>query len=211
MGRLSLKQKLQQLFDVGIRTEAEVVYALVETRKLLEIQQQSDAYPALAFHCDWALHSHMDRRPARLMLKTFDDYCDKCIAGTDTKDDWKAISATLHASQFRDELEQFLTSLKIKPNLDLRRWFQFLHLCSLVIEDTPLKIKRPVKTVADGQASITIKHLKAVVVKARRDGHMSHLNWKIYYAQRPPPKLSPAELSIGFGITTAAEPLQPTC
>jgi hypothetical protein len=158
MGRPSLKQKLQQLFDVGITTEAEVVYALVETRKLLEIQQQSDFYPALAFHCDWALHSHMDRRSARVMLKQFDDYCDKCITGTDAKDDWKVISATLQASQFRADLEQFLTSVKIKPNLDLPRWFQFLHLYSLVIDDTPLKIKRPVKKAAGAHALVANPH-----------------------------------------------------
>src|SRR5258708_4087752 len=198
MGRLSLKQKLQQLFDVGITTEAEVVYALVETRKLLEIQQQSDAYPALAFHCDWALHSHMDRRSARLMLKRFDDYCDKFIIGTDTKDEWKLISDTLDASHFRDELEHFLTSVQIKPNLDLQRWFQFLHLYSLVIEDTPLKIKRPVKKAAGAQSPIEIKYLKALVVKARRDGYMSHLDWKLYYSKHPLPSFSPAELPLAF-------------
>jgi len=50
MGLPSIKLKLQAQFDVGINSEAEVVYALVETRKLLETTGRADACPSLAFH-----------------------------------------------------------------------------------------------------------------------------------------------------------------
>jgi hypothetical protein len=64
MGRHVIVEKLQQELDKGITCEAQLVYVLVEIRKLLEITHRAEKYPALSFHRDWALHSRMDRAGA---------------------------------------------------------------------------------------------------------------------------------------------------
>jgi len=137
----SIKQKLQAQFDLGITSEAEVVYTLVETRKLLEITGRSDAFPSLAFHCDWTLHTKMNRRGARLVLKLFDDLAEKQITGMDFSAEYDAIGELVDISKFRTEFETFLDSERIRINFDLQKWFQFAHPYSLVIEDVPLLVE----------------------------------------------------------------------
>jgi hypothetical protein len=52
--------------------ESDVVYFLVEVRKLIE--NLGGRYPTLTFFCDWILHSRMTRKTAKLVLREFDDY-----------------------------------------------------------------------------------------------------------------------------------------
>jgi hypothetical protein len=65
--------KLRAELEAGITTEVQAVYLLAGIRKLIERDEAEDDYPALKFHCDWALHARLDRRSARVMLKLFDD------------------------------------------------------------------------------------------------------------------------------------------
>src|SRR5579872_1229998 len=110
MGRHAIVDKLKTELEKGITSEVQLVYVLVEVRKLLEITHRKDQYPALLFHCDWILHSHMDRPGALRVLQRFDEFCGYYFGDKSTVDvnfD-KELSDTLGVVRFREEFEDFL-------------------------------------------------------------------------------------------------------
>jgi hypothetical protein len=75
---LEILRKLGTLLREGINREPQAVYLLVAIRKLLEkldAKQHGakEQYGYLNFHCDWALHSQLNRKAARNVLKHFDE------------------------------------------------------------------------------------------------------------------------------------------
>jgi len=79
MGRHAIVDKLDGEFNKGISSQAQVVYVLVEIRKLIEMTHRTDQYLTLVFYCEWALHSRLDRTGALRLLQKFDNYCDSYI------------------------------------------------------------------------------------------------------------------------------------
>jgi len=68
--------KLTQELDQEIVSERQVVYILVELRKLLEKRglDKHERYRALMFCCDWAAHSKLSRESAKAITVLFDRY-----------------------------------------------------------------------------------------------------------------------------------------
>src|SRR3954470_6482909 len=66
--RLAIVEKLDRQVRKGLQSEAEVVYLLVQTRKLLEIDQRKREFEALVFHCDWVVHARLSGSTARHYL-----------------------------------------------------------------------------------------------------------------------------------------------
>ena len=159
MGRHAIEEKLaMQLDNNQVLPESVVVYILVGIRKLLEIGNDSNTYPSLRFHCDWALHSKLDRKGALAVIKQFDDFED-AWAGDNTDLMAKAqaaLSATVGADKFRTELAQFLKVHKLPTTLcdDDTRWVDFLRVYGAVIHDAPLEFNLT-----------RIKHVSSVVVR----------------------------------------------
>jgi hypothetical protein len=58
----SIVDKLRAELQKGIETEAQVVYVLVEARKLIEHSERPESYLPLQFYFDWALHTRLDSR-----------------------------------------------------------------------------------------------------------------------------------------------------
>ncbi len=55
-------EKLNAHISGGLHSEADVVYVMVEIRKLLEhLRIKGRDYSVLAFYCDWVLHTSLDR------------------------------------------------------------------------------------------------------------------------------------------------------
>src|SRR3989344_1572221 len=74
--RAQIVEKLDKfLTEHQMKEECEVVYLLVELRKLLDREREqnhSDSYPLVRFHADWAVHTRKDRiTPAmeKIMIK----------------------------------------------------------------------------------------------------------------------------------------------
>src|SRR5947207_2263802 len=76
-------RKLTVELNKGITTEVQVVYLLVGIRKLIERDEVEEKYPALMFHCDWAVHAKLDRAPAKSILRLLDEAQPHLKAGTD--------------------------------------------------------------------------------------------------------------------------------
>src|SRR5260370_1442382 len=66
-------RKLSEELDKGITTEVQVVYVLAGVRKVIERDKVEGQYADLRFHCDWVLHSSMDRAAgcATVWLRAF--------------------------------------------------------------------------------------------------------------------------------------------
>jgi hypothetical protein len=151
--------KLTTELVAGINTEVQVVYLLAGIRKLIERDEVKDQYPDLNFHCDWALHSHLDRSAAKAVLLKFD--AAHAIL-RDKQIELRDLPATLRreilriseTKSFKDELSSFLEAYDL-PALTKTRldgWPYFLHLYCRVIEDIPLVVK---DTSANGPQNIS--------------------------------------------------------
>lgn len=140
-------RKLEAELTTGIKTEVQAVYLLVQIRKLIERDQREKQYAMLKFHCDWALHSKMDRTSAKAILKLFDDaqvirIANKLAVSEPLKSEIERITQ-MHS--FEEELQNFLAVYKLPPLTKKRSdgWTHFLHLYSKVIEDIPLVVTIP--------------------------------------------------------------------
>lgn len=142
-------RKLTAELDKGITTEVQVVYVLAGIRKIIERDNVGDRYPDLKFHCDWALHSSMDRAAAKAVLKQF-DAAHSLLRGnvklhelpTPLKSEIDRISKM---RSFETGLETFLDEYGLPPLTQHRDdgWVHFLHLYTKVIEDIPLVVALP--------------------------------------------------------------------
>src|SRR5260370_38281246 len=73
MSQHAIEKKLNRECKEPIATERQVVYILAEIRKLLELENAKDRYPALNFYCNWALHSRISKSAeAQRIVEIFD-------------------------------------------------------------------------------------------------------------------------------------------
>lgn len=73
MTRSEIAEGLFDLMNKPPERKQEVVYALVQVRKLLEHDGNRDEASLLRFYCDWAFHTKLDRRGAAYILRILDE------------------------------------------------------------------------------------------------------------------------------------------
>lgn len=155
MGQHIIVEKLNRELAEPITSERQVVYILVETRKLLELMGMLETYPQLTFFCNWAMHPTLDREPARRIIRLFDSTVVATRTSLPTLADIKANANAMqeHLGQicgpfeiagfgvFKEELEKFFDRQGIDCPLlqDQKKWIRFLGYYSSVVEDCPLK------------------------------------------------------------------------
>src|SRR5689334_1584141 len=69
-----IAEKLNREFGEEIVSERQVVYILVEARKLLEQQGVLRRFPAFGLCSDWAVHPKLNRAAAQSVVACFDAY-----------------------------------------------------------------------------------------------------------------------------------------
>ncbi|MGP8247744.1 MAG: hypothetical protein ACLQVN_24935 [Bryobacteraceae bacterium] len=157
MGRPVIIEKLNRELSEPITSERQVVYILVETRKLVELLGLKHEYRQLIFFCDWAMHPILDRRTARMIIEPFDTTVaatmslpprpDDLAANPNAMQDYIAnIAASFDMAgfeTFKEELERFYRSQQINCDLvqNQKEWLRFLGYYSGVIEDCPLECR----------------------------------------------------------------------
>ncbi len=108
--------KLSALLSQGITTEAELVYLLVEVRKLYE-RRNAELPPCLKLFCDWVVHAKLDNPK---WAKQATDLKDKLIA----------------SEEFRRGLTSVLKRERLPEPDD---WPGVLQLLAAVLKDCPLE------------------------------------------------------------------------
>ena len=163
-------RKLAEQIDGGITTEVQVVYVLAGIRKLIERDQRDQIYPNLKFHCDWALHSRMNRAAARKILLQFDEAHLRLQGEIELHDLptglRREIDRISQMKSFEAELSQFLSDYEL-PQLTRARndgWVYFLYLYTKVVEDIPLVAVRDNRPVIHPQ---NISHVTVHFEEAR--------------------------------------------
>src|SRR5260370_41071062 len=103
-----IKSKLTAELNQSINSERQVVYILVELRKLMEIYHDSKNLNTLRFHCDWAVHGMLDKKLAQEIVRQFDRHQQWADGGPgpdlEFMNSW---TATLRLATFRKELMQY--------------------------------------------------------------------------------------------------------
>jgi hypothetical protein len=167
--------KLEKLLAEGIRTEAEATYLMVAVRKTLEQHSliNSAEYESLTFHCNWALHSVLDRGAAQRILKLFEAASIDLRAGKELHElpeslD-KQLTRIITFDYFEEQLDKFLKANSL-PSLRVDRsngWLHFMQLYAKVVENSPL-----VMNAQDHSATIARVTLNLESATAPKDGQM---------------------------------------
>ncbi|SRR6266481_2060550 len=144
MGEHVIIEKLINELAEPIVSERQVVYILVESRKLIELKGELAKYHALDFYSSWVLHTNMDRAGAIRILERFDK-AHPLLNNRDIsdlpKDLYNEISETLGMEMFRVQLQEFLGQYGLSENIVKQDWTSFLRLYASVIDNCPLIVK----------------------------------------------------------------------
>lgn len=148
--------KLTRALEKSIETECEVVYVMVEIRKLMyrreairdldrrnaipEVDRRklSPEFPVLKLFCDWTVHINITwNREAERLMREFDGAIESVKAGNGIP---LRFLQFLSLSHFRDEFARFLKVNSLPSRLveDGDEWDYFLDLYSAVVSDCPI-------------------------------------------------------------------------
>lgn len=156
--------------------ECEVVYLLVELRKLLDKDRESgsDGYSLVRFHADWAVHTRKDKiTPA---IKEIMTKIENSINVLPKNGD----IGFLLLPEFRDELLRLLEINGLPFDFCQKddRWLKFMFALTQVVADQP--IVNPSDNIA-----------RFRYVDMRKDGIMATIDFK--------DKKEGASITLGFG------------
>jgi len=174
--------KLTEEFSQPIGSERQVVYILVELRKLLELMGTLDNYETLKLCCDWAVHPKLDRQAAQRIVKLFDAYEAKNRQeriGVQQAD-MPELSGFLEHNVFRREMVAACEANQVPaaPLLDDDWWRSFLVHYTEVVKDCPIEAKAENTTyVARVTAQAVTEGLTAVIMPTRQFG----IQWSWYF------------------------------
>lgn len=153
-----IRSKLATELEQPISSERQVVYILVELRKLLELDERLDGFPTLSLCCDWAVHPRLNRRSAQRIVKYFDDYereYRRQNIGVEQYGLAEMLDFVEHRT-FRSQLIDACAELPTGLFSDDRLWRSFLLHYLGVVKDCPLEAK------GDGTAYVTRVYAQAV-------------------------------------------------
>ncbi|MGA2715978.1 MAG: hypothetical protein ABSG41_22985 [Bryobacteraceae bacterium] len=145
-----LKRKLEKALAKPIVSEEQVVYIMVELRKLMELSGDTDKFPSLLFHCDWVAHPVMNRKAAKKIVSLFDKHQEGIdftvrAPGRKSATDMRyfaELGPIMTLSNFRNELAEYLRLQNLDatiPGGSKQDWANFLTYYAGVIEDCPLR------------------------------------------------------------------------
>lgn len=130
----------------NIESEVQVVYVLVQCRKLIEfIDPDQERYRILSSFCSWALHTKMDLADAQGVLRTMNAVINHYRAGCRSRPaESKQLDGLLNFRDLYKQLQALLCEVGIPANLmmDPQGWFRFARLYASIIEDVPLVYTR---------------------------------------------------------------------
>ena len=158
-----VRSKLRRELSEPISSERQVVYILVEIRKLLELNADADRFPALNFYCDWAVHAVMDKEGAKRIVRRFDELQrindESRDGGTEPVIDQRLrteLDETTELRRFRDQLGAYLSRNQLDPSVaaESASWRTFMKFYAQVVEACPLTCSEP-----------GLRHVDEVIVK----------------------------------------------
>lgn len=141
--RNDILEKLARLLRAPIERESEVVYLMVEIRKLIEQKDKElvknkrvQYYPRISFYSDWCVHTELDRSAAQDQLRQIAVLTK--IGEIDNK-----IFNFLRFEELKSELSEFFKEYGLDGLVFFEYWKVFERALIDVLSDCPLLVKEP--------------------------------------------------------------------
>ena len=141
MTEKQIVRKLRDALSNRIEREADVVYILAESRKLLEDTSPNEPHFALKLYCHWAVHVDLAGRDTTLpFLRQVDSFVASALADNNFGEQHRMFHEFGFLDSFRQLLKRFLESCGLPTHVcdDDPSWGAFLALYASVIEDGSL-------------------------------------------------------------------------
>lgn len=138
-----IAEKLNREFAQEVVSERQVVYMLVETRKLLEQQDTLKNFRAFKLCSDWAVHPKLNQASAQIVLGYFDAYEAEFQKSGVTVAEYKLqplLDFMSHA-KFREQFIQAVEphGIRVDRLTSDEYWRHFIQHYSAVVQDCPLE------------------------------------------------------------------------
>ena len=140
----NIVEKLRKILSKPIDHEHQVVYVMVEIRKLIEliekkkkgtVEENKDYYSRLSFYCDWVVHAYLDRRMAKAVLFEIE---------RKVKEKNADFFSFLSFEEIQEELVKFLKDFNLPyENIIDREGNNFRQSIYHVLADCPLIMNNP--------------------------------------------------------------------
>jgi hypothetical protein len=144
-----LISKIRAEMERGITSECQVVYLLVEIRKLMDRDTTKAApYNSLRLYSDWAVHIHLYGPQAQEIVKRADAHYPKLMNGTATEQEKADFEKLFSLKAFREEIDRFLQD-HVGRSFSDEHWNKFMYAYLHVVEDCPLICKPDNATLAN--------------------------------------------------------------
>ena len=140
-------EKLQKFLQSHsrFREECEVVYLMVEIKKILECEN-SNSYKILRFYRNWAVHNKLNQSTDPL-LRRFKNI-DFTKSGHEIAREMNSKHADFFKlNDFKNELKGFLENYNLPLDLVNKYWVSFIKTLLKVIEERPLVFSNSSKTI----------------------------------------------------------------
>lgn len=138
----AIVEKIKAVIKSPVTSEHQVVYILVQIRKVAERRANVSLGNTLRLYCDWVVHPWLDRKGAKEIVKVFDEFRSASIAPGGQRNARSEAQATvdrlLDFSELRAELVEFLTTIGAS-NVRDDWWERFAFHLAHVIEDCPVR------------------------------------------------------------------------
>lgn len=147
----SIIEKLNTHILSGINKESDVVYLMVETRKILE--RTDNKYPLLKFYCDWILHNKKDNITSDIkkIMEKINKSIPKDIKKSPYPRNYRSeILEFIFMKGLREEFKSFFRCFKLSEGSRIlfmkgKNWIRFVNLLTKVLADQP--IMNPIKEI----------------------------------------------------------------
>src|ERR1017187_5109537 len=163
MGRHAIAEKLAPKLQEWITNESQVVYIMVELRKLLEHDQLKNKYDIVNFYGNWVVHTKLEQSVmADKIVRYFDDLHPHQTGEPHAIE--PGISRLIGHLPFQNQLCECLAYFSLPTSLGEDAQFgAFRTQLGKVIEDCPLFIQNR------NQHEAATRFVKSVTVKTRHD------------------------------------------
>ena len=132
--------KLQIELQQEITSERQVVYILVQIRKLINTVALAKKFEALKLHCDWVLHTALDKQSAKRLLGTLNNNFRELLNKGGNPQEFEDLRDYLGLEPFKDGFIKLLQHYGLDVSFCTKKWwFDFVSQYSRVILDCPLQ------------------------------------------------------------------------
>ena len=143
MGKIEIVEKLNGFLDkhAPFTEECHVVYMLVETRKILD-RENNRKYPILRFYCNWSVHTDKNstKEMEAVMKDIYEDVkkqiANPALVGMNGK---TKVIGFMYMEDLQTEMAEFLQEYKLPISLtEKSNWLEFVKFFVKILADQPI-------------------------------------------------------------------------